>query len=178
MRKLALIPLSCVLVVSTACAKDNTSHRSTAKPKEVHATARHDDNPRPFDLSRDAMADVDAALSTAGEKGTKALIIMGANWCHDSRGFAGRMQQPEFITLIASEYELVYVSAGDKPRQNDQNADVSKRFGVEKIKGTPTIFIVEPDGTVLNDESTGYWKRADSIPVDMTYAYLQHYAKK
>lgn len=178
MRKLALIILASIITVSTACAQDHTSKEVTQKPVKVHATERHDDDPRPFDIERDAMADVDAALSNAGINGTKALIVMGANWCHDSRGFAGRLKRPEFQTLISNAYELVYVSAGENPGQNDQNPEVSERFGVVKVKGTPTVFIVEADGTVLNTESTGYWRRADSIPVDMSYAYLEYYANK
>lgn len=178
MRSLTLISLACILSVSPACAQEHTPVETLASPKKIHATIRHDENPRPFDITRDAMADVDAALAIAESRGTKALIVMGANWCHDSRGLAGRLDRPEFQTLVANHYELVYVSAGDKKGQNDQNRDISKRFGVKKIKGTPTVFIAEPDGNVLNPESTGYWRHADSIPVDMSYAYLEYYAKK
>lgn len=182
MRTLALITLACLLSAGSACAQDPAKSHSTSEgmspANEVHATTRHDDKPRPYDLSRDAMIDVDAALFAANQRGTKALIVMGANWCHDSRGLAGRLERPEFQTLIENKYELVYVSAGDKPRQNNQNSDVSKRFGVDKIDGTPTVFIVDAEGNVLNAESTGYWKRADSIPIDMSYAYLEYYAEK
>jgi thioredoxin-related protein len=178
MRTFTLITLACILSVSAACAQEHAPAETVTSPKEVHATTRHDENPKPFDITRDAMADVDAALTRAEARGTKALIVMGANWCHDSRGLAGRLERPEFQTLVANQYELVYVSAGDKKGQNNQNRNISERFGVEKIKGTPTVFIVDPDGEVLNTESTGYWKRADSIPVDMSYAYLEFYAKK
>ena len=178
MRIIALIVLTTMVSVGTACAQDQSPRDAKASTKNVQIKKRHNDNPRPYDLSRDAMADVDAALKAASENGTKALIVMGANWCHDSRGFAGRMERPEFETLLSDNYELVYVSAGDQPRQNDQNADVSKRFGVEKISGTPTIFIVDSTEQVLNSESAGYWRNADSIPVDMSYAYLEHYAQK
>jgi len=178
MRLLALISLALVLSVSTACAQEHMQSEEQSTHNAVHATARHKDGSRPFDISRDAMADVDAAIALAKARGTKALVVMGANWCHDSRGFAARLERPEFQTLLADHYELVYVSAGDERGQNDQNPEVSQRFGVEKIKGTPTVFIVDVEDGVLNAESTGYWKRADSIPVDMSLAYLEHYAKK
>ena len=151
----------------------------TVKPK-LEVKQRHDDHdqPRPYDGERDAMADVDTTLQTAKINGKKALIVMGANWCHDSRGLAERFEREEFQSLLADNYELVYVSAGTKPRQNDQNREVSARFGVEKIEGTPTVFIVDADENVLNAESTGYWRKADSIPVDMSFAYFEHYANK
>ena len=175
-----LLPILLVFFVSVSCAGAQESNTTEAKSVDNHvqATKRHDDNPRPYDGERDAMSDVDAALTAARENGKKALVIMGANWCHDSRGLAGRFERPEFQTLIGNAYELVYVSAGTKPGQNDQNREISQRFGVEKIKGTPTIFIIGADGQVLNAESTGYWRRADSIPVDMSFAYFDYYAKK
>jgi thiol-disulfide isomerase/thioredoxin len=176
MRILFVILTACFLNFGVACAQGSSKAEHT--PKEVHATERTHDDPRPYEGDRDAMADVDAALALAELRGTKALIVMGANWCHDSRALAGRFEQPEFQTLIANNYELVYVSAGTKPGQNNQNRDVSKRFGVDKIGGTPTIFITAGDGSVLNNESTGYWKRAESIPVDMSYAYFDYYAQK
>ena len=178
MRLLAPISLAFILSVSTACAQEQVHTEENSTHNSVHVTTRHKDGPRPFDITRDAMADVDAAIAQAQTRGTKALVVMGANWCHDSRGYAQRLQRPEFQSLLAEHYELVYVSAGEERGQNDQNPEVSKRFGVDKIKGTPTIFIVDVDGNVLNEESTGYWKRAYSIPVDMSYAYLEHYAKK
>ena len=75
------------------------------------------------------MADVDAALARAGVRGTKALIVIGADWCHDSRGMAARLDKPEFQTLIADNYELVYVSAGTNPGQKK-----SKPRGVTAVR--------------------------------------------
>ncbi|PHR94232.1 MAG: protein-disulfide isomerase [Robiginitomaculum sp.] len=149
-----------------------------AAPKKANAVAREHVELRPFDDNSDAMADVDAALERARSRGVRTVIVMGANWCHDSRALATRLDTPAFKTLISENFELVYVSAGSKPGQNDQNRAVSKRFGVEKIEGTPTVFIATPDGSVLNAESAGYWRRADGVPNDMTYAYFDHYAKK
>ncbi len=125
-----------------------------------------------------AMVEIDKALSQARKHGTKVMVVMGANWCHDSKSFAARMDKPEFKTLIENNYELVYVSAGTDPGQKDQNREVSKRFGVDAIVGTPTIFIATPDGTVLNADSAGYWRHANNIPTDMSYAYLDMYAQK
>jgi hypothetical protein len=162
------------------CAGAQTPEAEDKSPVNLHAetTPKPHDGPRPYESERNAMADVSAAIETAGIDGTKALIVMGANWCHDSRGLAGRFERPEFQTLISNSYELVYVSAGTNPGQNNQNREISERFGVDKIEGTPAVFIVDGDGNVLNSESTGYWRRADTIPVDMSYAYFEHYAQK
>lgn len=157
-----------------------------AHAENHHGTQKMDDKPhvqtnaayKPYNADANSMVDIDKALSRARIRGTKVLVVMGANWCHDSRGLAARLDKPEFQTLIKDHYELVYVSAGTDPGQKDQNRPVSQRFGVEAIKGTPTVFIANPDGSVLNADSAGYWRHAESIPVDMTYAYLEMYAGK
>ncbi len=178
MRTVSILILT--LMLGVGCADAQVESVEIQTPKKVHAEERHDDHdqPRPYDGERNAQEDVNAVLAAAQASGKKALIVMGANWCHDSRGLAARFERSEFQTLLSSEYELVYVSAGTKPRQNDQNREISARFGVEKIKGTPTVFIVDQNENVLNTESTGYWRNADSIPTDMSFAYFQHYANK
>ncbi|PHR56983.1 MAG: protein-disulfide isomerase [Robiginitomaculum sp.] len=150
---------------------DETKHK-------VHASERAKTELRPYDSKIDAMKAVDEALARATLNNTKALIVMGANWCHDSRALATRFDTAEFKTLISQKYELVYVSAGTNPGQNNENKAVSKRFGVESIEGTPTVFIATPNGDVLNADSAVYWRNAHEIPSDMTLAYLEHYALK
>ena len=174
MRKFITVFAACTLLASCAHAQEHQDTVSAAKSSHAALNAEY----KVYNADTDSMADVDAALARAGEHGTKALIVIGADWCHDSRGMAARLDKPEFQTLIADNYELVYVSAGTNPGQKNQNREVSQRFGVDQIEGTPTVFIVKADGTVLNPDSAGYWRRADSIPVDMSYAYLDMYAKK
>lgn len=147
-----------------------------AKPENPHVQVHSEY--KPYNADANSMVEIDQALARARVRGTKVMVVMGANWCHDSRGFAARMDTPKFQTLIKDNYELVYVSAGTDSGQKDQNRDVSKRFGVDAIEGTPTIFIAKPDGTVLNPDSAGYWRRSDSIPTDMSYAYFDMYAGK
>lgn len=175
MRKIIIALMGASLMSGCAHAQDNP-HKTA--PKHTSSFAKMHSEYRVYNADIDAMAAVDAALLRAGERGTKALIVMGANWCHDSRGLAARLDSPEFQSLIKDNYELVYVSAGTNPGQKNQNQDVSKRFGVDAIEGTPTVFVTNMDGFVLNADSAGYWRRADSIPTDMSYAYFDMYAKK
>ncbi len=131
--------------------------------------AAHEENePRPFDETRDAMADVDAALARAGERGVRALLVLGGNWCHDSRGLAAKFQTPELAALIAEKYELVWVDVG----RRDRNLDVAKRFGVGDLLGTPTVLIVSPAGDLLNADSVHDWRDAASRSDAETLAYF------
>jgi len=143
------------------------------------ATVDHKDNghhgedePRPYDKTRNAMDDVDNVLALATESGKKPLLVLGANWCHDSRGLAARFEKPKFQSLINENYELLYVDVGKR----DRNLDVAKRFGVDEIIGTPTVLVLSSDGELLNASSVSRWRRAASISDDDTYDYFQTYA--
>lgn len=114
--------------------------------------------PYPFETDRDAHADVDAALAAAAERGTKALIVMGGNWCHDSRSLAAVLERPETAALIAENYELVWVNVGRKVL----NQDVAQRFGLDGTPGTPTVIVARADGTILNPDDAPTWRNAAS----------------
>lgn len=131
-----------------------------------------DDDPRPYDANRDAMADVDRALAAARANNTNAVIVLGGNWCHDSRGLAAKFEARELAALIEERYELVYVDVGYR----DRNLDVARRLGVDELYGTPTVLIVSGAGALLNRESVHDWRTADSKPYGETLAYFQRYA--
>lgn len=136
-----------------------------------HAEAPHaasHSEPRPFEADRDAHADVDAALLRAEARGTKALIVMGGNWCHDSRGFAAVLERPDTAALIAENFELVWVNVGRKIL----NQDVAQRFGLDGTPGTPTVVVARPDGSVLNLEDAPTWRNAASRDPDDIHQFF------
>ncbi|MEX0645051.1 MAG: thioredoxin family protein [Parvularculaceae bacterium] len=135
--------------------------------KTADATAE-DSEPRPFDEARNAMADVDATLARATERGTRVLLILGGNWCHDSRGLAAKFEDPALAALLAERYELVWVDVGRRER----NLDIAKRFGVGDLLGTPTVLIVSADSGLLNAASVHDWRDAASKSPEETYAYF------
>lgn len=130
--------------------------------------AQENKEPRPFDETRDAMADVDAALARAEARGVRALLVLGGNWCHDSRGLAAKFETLELAALIAGKYELVWVDVG----RRDRNLDVAKRFGVGDLLGTPTMLIVSPAGALLNADTVHDWRDAASRSEAEILAYL------
>jgi thiol-disulfide isomerase/thioredoxin len=120
---------------------------------------------RPFDPKANARAEVDAALGRAQTGNRMVLLVMGANWCHDSRALAGWFAQPRFAAMIAARYELVYVDVGYK----DRNIDIARRFGISKIKGTPTVMILNGQGKLLNKKDAPSWRNASSHSQEQVY---------
>lgn len=124
--------------------------------------------PRPFDESANAMQDVDAALLSARASGKMPLLILGGNWCHDSRGLAAKFEVEPLKSLIETRYQTVWIDVGHR----DRNLEVAKRFGVDQVIGTPTVIILSSDGDVLNADSVHDWRTADSKPFDEALAYF------
>ena len=143
-----------------------------ASAASEHAAHEKHDEPRPYDKKADARADVDAAMRTAKDTGRMTIVAMGANWCHDSRGLAAQFEKPRFKDLLSGHFELVYVDVGER----DRNIDIAKTFGVEKIVGTPTVFVLSPNGDVLNLDSAPTWRNAASRSEDEVYSYFRGFA--
>ena len=145
---------------------------TSAAATTADGATHHDDNPRPFDETRDASADVDAALRLAQNSGKNVLLVLGGNWCHDSRGLAAKFQQAELASVIDDGFELVWVDVGHR----DRNLHIPRRFGVSELYGTPTVLILSPEGNLINRSSVHDWKTAYSKPYDETLAYFELYA--
>lgn len=171
----------CIKVVSTtvgtAAGVTKTAVKTTAGVsgdvvEAAFEPGHQDDNPRPFDDTRNAMADVNAALAAAEVSNKTVLLVLGGNWCHDSRGLAAKFEQPELADVIADSYELVWVDVGHR----DRNLDVARRFGVPDLYGTPTVLILSPEKKLLNRGSVHDWRMADSKPYDETLEYFERFA--
>jgi len=143
---------------------------TSSEAKEPH-TQLHTE-PTPYDPAADARADVSAALMAAKAEEKMGLLVFGANWCHDSRALAAHFEKPRFETLIRSHYKLVYVDVGEKNR----NIDLAREFGVKSIVGTPTIFVTDKDGNVLNSETAPTWRNAASREEEDVWTYFRGYA--
>lgn len=132
----------------------------------------NDGEARPFTERQNDVAKVDAAIIKAGELNQKALIVMGANWCHDSRALATHFHKPKFKKLIQSYYVLEYVDVGQK----NKNQDIARRFGLDGTPGTPTVLIIDGTGTLLNPEEAPTWRNAASRSENEIYSYFENYA--
>ena len=131
---------------------------------------------RNYDASIDASAAVDSALERARASNKLVLIALGANWCHDSRAFAGWMESDYFAELIELHFELVHVNVGMPQTKDGHNLHIAERFGVADIKGTPTVLIVSPQGELLNGETAKAWRNTASRSAAEIFVELAAFA--
>jgi len=144
---------------------------TTAIAAEDAHKAAHDE-PRPYDPEADAEIDINHTLVAAKEEEKLGLLVFGANWCHDSRALAAHFEKPRFQTLLRNHYKMTYIDVGKKNR----NIDLARKFGVDNIVGTPTIFVTDSDGKVLNLETAPTWRNAASRNEADIFDYFRSYA--
>lgn len=138
---------------------------ATAAMAQPHPEAR------PFDANANAQRDLDNAL--ASNDGQNIIVILGANWCHDSRTLAGWFTTPRFAEMLRDRYKIVYVDVGTPQKRQGRNLDIAKRFGIKKVKGTPLVMIVSPTGMLLNNKQDAIsWRNAASRSEDEIFAYF------
>jgi len=128
---------------------------------------------RLFQPSVDPLADVQQALGRADDGDRLALVVLGANWCHDSRALASRLHRPPLAELIQQHYELVFVDVGFY----EKGRAVVQQFGVAHYYATPTVLIIDPSNRALvNDEDRHIWGNAASIDMSSSFQYFERWA--
>ena len=121
----------------------------------------------------DAMADLTAALDAARESNRLLLVMMGANWCHDSRALASRIYEEPLSTIINEHYETLFVDVG----YLENGRDVITSLGSPVYYATPTVLIVDPvSGQVINASNRHQWANAASISMEESLEYFQQFA--
>jgi thioredoxin-related protein len=147
----------------------------TACGSTQHAHTEHPVAPDVYIASNNPMGDVQAALNEAKANSKHLLIVMGASWCHDSRGLASKFAKPNLAAVLEEHYEVVYVDVG---YFNDLR-HISERFDQAHYFATPTVMIVNAQTEQLMNASTmAQWGRADSIPFEQYIEYFNHYASQ
>jgi thioredoxin-related protein len=125
----------------------------------------------PYNETDEAETEINYLLDIIKNEQKHGLIVFGANWCHDSRSFAATLNSIRFEKLLKNNYEIVYVDVGDK----DKNINLIRKYGVQGEFGTPTVFVINSNGRVLNLNTAVSWRNAHSIDDDYKYEYLKSF---
>lgn len=139
---------------------------ATTAPQPAHPEAKS------FTVTPDAMGDVDAALARAAAGGKRVLLVMGGNWCHDSRALAGWLETPRFAALVAERYEPVFVNVGLPQTGDGHNLAVPQRFGLGDLAGTPALLVLTPQGHPVNLGTAQSWRNAATRSEDAIFTEL------
>jgi len=137
------------------------------------SAAETDSDGRLFEPSADPLADVQQALGRADDGDRLALVVLGANWCHDSRALASRLHRSPLAEVIQQHYEVVFVDVGFL----DKGRAVTQQFGVAHFYATPTVLIIDPSNRALvNDEDRHIWSNAYTVDMSSSVQYFEKWA--
>lgn len=123
-------------------------------------------------LASDPAGELDAALANAAQDGKSVLIVMGANWCHDSRALAGWLETLRFADLVEERYHLVFVNVGRPQSGDTHNLALAARFGIDTLESTPALLVIGPDGRLRNRGTAKSWRNAASRSEDAIFDEL------
>jgi hypothetical protein len=150
----------CLLAFSAAWAAGGTAGTEAAESGKLYLP------------SADPVADLDAKMALARANGKRLLVVLGANWCHDSRALAARLYTAPLNALIDSGYEVLFVDVA----YLETGRDVIARLGIPVYYATPTVLIVDPvSGGVVNAYDRHQWAEAASIGMAASVDYFRKF---
>ncbi len=158
-----------LLTVGLSVASETgTAGDSAAKETELPAII----SGRLYVPSANPMADLAARMVVAKENNNRLLIVLGANWCHDSRALASRLFTAPLDTLVNDNYETLFVDVG----YLETGRDVITSLGIPVYYATPTVLIVDPvSGEVVNANDRHQWANAAGISMAASIDYFRQY---
>ena len=120
-----------------------------------------------------------AELAKAKAAGKLAVIVFGADWCHDSRSLAKVLTSPAFTAEFGPRFAVIFVDVGVPQAGQGRNLDLVKHYGVKHMKGTPALFVVSPKGQRLNSTDDAVsWKNADSRGEAAILKWFRNFPKR
>lgn len=155
---MSLLCLAPLLLAQAAPAAEECKANLPERPAAAAAAAK------PFyDQKADARAAMDAALADAAQSGRSAVLVFGADWCHDSVALAQVLNSDAFKAEFGQAYSVTFIDVGVPQTGKGRNIDLLARFKVKELKGTPAMFVVGPDGKQRNKSTDALsWRNAES----------------
>lgn len=125
--------------------------------------------------SANPMQDVQNGLDTAKVDNKLLLLVMGAQWCHDSRGLADKFSDKTLLPILEANYHTVFVDIG----YYKNLTSITQRFEQAHYYATPTVLIIDPvNEHLINNIDMHIWGSADSLSTDTYAEYFTRYATR
>lgn len=155
MRRTLRFAAPALLLLLTGAVEPGEAPRAQSPVKEQAASFYPQDANGP--------AVLDAALAKAKAQGKKAVIVFGADWCHDSRDLAKVLTSDGFKARFGTRYAVTFIDVGVPQTGRGRNLDLVRRFGFKDLKSTPALFVISPKGKRINSKKDAVsWRNASS----------------
>jgi hypothetical protein len=113
-----------------------------------------------FSPAENPLMQVKTALSKAKTENKYALIVLGAQWCHDSVTLAERFSNEQMQSVLSDTFVTQFIDVG----YLEDRRDITTLVGYPHYFATPTVLIVNPTSNeIMNIDSLKVWQSADSV---------------
>lgn len=148
--------------------------KTTSAPA-LTATASKTSGPAPiptgYDPSRNAQADISAAIALAKQSHRNIVLDFGADWCPDcvalDRYFVSATVKP----VLEKDFIVVPIDVG----QFDHNMDLSRKYGNVAAIGIPGLAVLNPSGSLLTATADGSFSNARTMTPDQVKTFLDQW---
>lgn len=125
-----------------------------------------------FSAEQQVLPQLDAVQQKAASEQKLLLLVLGAQWCHDSVALLEQFSEPEFAAALAKKFEVVFVDVGFLQFGQATTA----RYQLPLYYGTPTVMVIAPEsGQLLNKTDLMHWTNAASFDQK---AYRQYFIER
>lgn len=125
-----------------------------------------------YDATRDARADIRAALARAARDHREVLLDFGANWCPDCRSLDVLFRSARVEPVLTENYVVVSVDVGEF----DHNIGLADQYVSLQTSGIPALAVLNPDGTKRTATDDGSFADARTMKADEVRAFLSRWA--
>lgn len=118
-----------------------------------------------------SIAQLNVAQQQALKEEKLLMVVLGADWCHDSQALMQQFHDDDFSTKLQQRFVIVPVDLN----YFDKGAGVTEHYQQPTFYGTPTVMIINPkNGEVTNKADWQRWTNAASFnPADYQAYFLQ-----
>jgi thioredoxin-related protein len=151
----------CLLVLSIIALATNISYAGESKNSKTDYVYTPVENPLTL---------AETVLQRANKQDKYALIVLGAQWCHDSVALAQNFSTEKMQEVLSERFVTKFIDVG----YFEDRRDVTKLAGYPNYFATPTVLIIDPKtGQLLNIDTLTTWQSAASVDfVD----YVSHFS--
>ncbi|GAA2096339.1 hypothetical protein GCM10009759_25440 [Kitasatospora saccharophila] len=128
--------------------------------------------PDGYDATRDAKADIQAALAEAAKDHREVLVDFGANWCPDCRALDVMFRSAQVEPLLRKDYVVVAVDVG----KFDHNLDLAAQYVNLQTSGIPALAVLKSDGDLRTATDDGAFANASSMDAGQVGSFLTRWA--
>jgi thiol:disulfide interchange protein len=128
--------------------------------------------PDGYDATRNAKADIQAALATAVKEHREVLLDFGADWCPDCRALDVMFRSGQVQPLLAKDYLVVAVDVG----KFNHNLELAGQYVDLQTSGIPALVVLKSTGTLRTATNDGAFSNARTMNPAQVAAFLSRWA--